>query len=169
MMQPGSFPSGTCHQSWGWDQLESHSLTGRVPGRETQRLVGWNTRGTLCVSLWLSVVSPAGRPQSRGTSSMLIQAPECILETVLQESVQGVLRASGITQHHSGILCWSKPPPQSSRLRGRASDATSWWGSVKFFKSTWDGNVVTSILGKHNLPRPLLMFCWLSFLATGCF
>ena len=137
--------------------------------QETQRLVGWNTRDTVCISLWLSVVSPAGRPQSRGTSSMLIQAPECILETVLQESVQGFLRASGIMQHHSGILCWSKPPPQSSRFRGGASDSTSWWGSGKSFKSMWDGNVVASILGKHNLPRPLLMFCWLSSLATGCF
>ena len=49
---------------------------------------------------------------------MLIQAPECILDGVLQERVLGFLRACGIMQHHSGILCWSKPPPQSCRFSG---------------------------------------------------
>ena len=88
------------------------SRGGCLAGRLRAVLVG--TPGPLCTSLSDSPVSPAGRPQSRGTSSMLIQAPECIL----QERVQGFLRASGVTQHHSGILCWSKPPPQSCRFRG---------------------------------------------------
>ena len=85
---------------------------GCLAGRLRAALVG--TPGPPCASLSDSLLSPAGRPQSSGTSSMLIQAPECIL----QEHVLGFLRALGITQHHSGILCWSKPPPQSCRFRG---------------------------------------------------